>query len=79
VLVYLKPALLGDEPVDVVNYARAHDAFPQQSTVNQWFDTAQFESYRMLGLHTARSLCRNHPASSLKDVCLAVHRGAVCV
>jgi hypothetical protein len=79
VLLYLKPALLGDEPVDVVNYARAHDAFPQQSTVNQWFDTAQFESYRMLGLHTARSLCRNHPASSLKDVCLAVHRGAVCV
>jgi hypothetical protein len=79
VLVYLKPALLGDEPVDVVNYARAHEAFPQQSTVNQWFDTAQFESYRMLGLHTVRSLCRNHAASSLKDLCLVLHRGAVCV
>jgi hypothetical protein len=79
VLVYVKPTLLGDEPIDVMNYARGHDAFPQQSTVNQWFDTAQFESYRMLGLHTVRSLCRSHPAGSLKDLCLAVHRGAICV
>ena len=51
-LLYVKPALTGAEPKDVYNYARAHDAFPHESTSDQFFDEAQFESYRMLGLHT---------------------------
>lgn len=55
-LVYLKPALSGDEPSDVRNYAAAHPAFPHESTLNQWFSEAQFESYRMLGIHTAESV-----------------------
>ena len=50
-LVYIKPALSGDEPSDVRNYAAAHPEFPHQSTTNQWFSEAQFESYRMLGMH----------------------------
>jgi hypothetical protein len=79
VIVYLKPALIGDEPIDVVNYARSHAAFPQQSTMNQWFDTAQFESYRMLGLHTVQSLCRAYPAHSIKELCIALGQGAVSV
>jgi hypothetical protein len=79
VLVYLKPALIGDEPIDVVNFARSHPAFPQESTMNQWFDTAQFESYRVLGLHTVQSLCRIHPAGSVKDLCIALGQGAVTV
>ena len=79
IIVYLKPALTGDEPIDVVNYARSHPAFPQESTMNQWFDTAQFESYRTLGLHTVQSLCRTHPAGSVKDLCIALVPGAVTV
>jgi hypothetical protein len=55
-LVYLKPALSGDEPVDVRNYAAAHPAFPHESTLNQWFSEAQFESYRMLGVHTVEAI-----------------------
>jgi hypothetical protein len=51
-LVYLKTTLSGDEPVDVLDYARAHPAFPHEATSNQWFSEAQFESYRVLGLHT---------------------------
>ncbi|MEO5898299.1 MAG: patatin-like phospholipase family protein [Vicinamibacterales bacterium] len=51
-LVYIKPCLSGDEPSDVRNYAAKHPTFPHQSTANQWFSEAQFESYRMLGLHT---------------------------
>jgi hypothetical protein len=51
VLVYLKASLSGDEPVDVVNYARAHAEFPDESTADQWFTEAQFESYRALGQH----------------------------
>jgi hypothetical protein len=55
-LVYIKPALSGDEPSDVRNYAAGHPAFPHQSTTNQWFSEAQFESYRMLGMHATEML-----------------------
>jgi hypothetical protein len=79
VLIYLKPTLTGDEPVDVTNYARTHPAFPQESTVNQWFDTPQFESYRMLGLHTVASLCANRRCATVTDLCLAVREGAAYV
>jgi hypothetical protein len=52
VLIYLKATLSGDEPVDVLNYARSHPVFPHESTASQFFTEAQFESYRTLGLHT---------------------------
>ncbi len=52
VIIYLKATLSGDEPVDVMNYAAAHPDFPHESTANQWFGESQFESYRMLGVHT---------------------------
>jgi hypothetical protein len=56
VLLYLKATLSGDEPVDVRNYAAAHPDFPHEATANQWFGESQFESYRMLGLHTVDTL-----------------------
>jgi hypothetical protein len=58
VLVYLKATLSGDEPVDVLNYASAHPAFPHESTSNQWFAEAQFESYRALGAHTVEAVAK---------------------
>ncbi|HET7217110.1 MAG TPA: patatin-like phospholipase family protein [Vicinamibacterales bacterium] len=76
VLVYLKPAITGDEPVDVANYARTHPAFPHESTTEQWFDAAQFESYRMLGLHTVQTLCGGRTFASPRELCLVVSRGA---
>lgn len=54
-LVYLKPTILGDEAPDVASYHAAHRDFPHQSTDNQWFDESQTESYRLLGLETARA------------------------
>jgi hypothetical protein len=53
VMVYLKPTLTGDEPVDVREYARHNVPFPQQTTADQFFDEAQWESYRKLGEHIA--------------------------
>jgi len=44
---------MGDEPADVLQYARANRPFPQQTTADQFFDEAQWESYRMLGYHIA--------------------------
>jgi hypothetical protein len=54
-ILYLKASLTGDEPEDVLQYHAAHPDFPHQSTLNQFFTESQFESYRRLGLHIARS------------------------
>lgn len=55
-LLYIKPVLTGDEPLDVKAYAASHAApespFPHQKTSEQFFDQSQFEAYRMLGLHS---------------------------
>jgi hypothetical protein len=48
-ILFVKPALRGDEPEDVINYARTHADFPHESTGDQYFDEAQWESYRRLG------------------------------
>lgn len=55
-LLYLKPTLLGDEPADVAQYHAEHPDFPHESTVDQFFDEAQWESYRRLGEHMASRL-----------------------
>ena len=51
ILIYLKPSLTGNEPVDVLEYASHHQQFPHEPTADQFFDEAQFESYRRLGEH----------------------------
>lgn len=59
-ILYIKPALSGNEPADVLNYQRANPAFPQQSTADQWFDESQFESYRRLGAHSVEEIFGSH-------------------
>jgi hypothetical protein len=67
-LLYFKAALCGDEPVDVANYAAANPPFPHQSTSNQWFDEAQFESYRMLGEYSVWTLTRGRALGSVAEL-----------
>lgn len=64
-LLYFKSCVTGIEPNDVLDYKRLHPEFPQQSTSDQWFDEAQFESYRMLGYCAAESMIlrANQPAT----------------
>jgi hypothetical protein len=50
-LVYVKATLMGDEPEDVCHYHRSHPDFPQETTLDQFFDEKQWESYRRLGQH----------------------------
>ena len=59
-LVYVKPAVSGDEPVDVLTYRRARPLFPHEPTADQWFDEAQFESYRALGFHSVLQIADPH-------------------
>lgn len=56
-LIYIKPSRCGKEPPDVLNYAEANPEFPHQATTDQWFNESQFESYRMLGLHSLEEIC----------------------
>jgi len=54
ILYLLKPLLNGCESPDLREYASSTpgDAFPQQTTADQFFSETQFESYRVLGLQT---------------------------
>lgn len=54
-IVVVKPVLTGSETVDIRQYGLENDKFPQQSTSDQWFDEAQFESCRKLG---EMSICK---------------------
>lgn len=64
-LVYLKPTLTGDEPTDVLEYHRGHAPFPQETTSDQFFDEAQWESYRMLGFLIADAVFAPGPAPAV--------------
>ena len=55
-LLYVKPTLTGDEPADVLEYHKGHPDFPHEPTIDQFFDEAQWESYRRLGEHIAETL-----------------------
>lgn len=55
-LLYIKPTLMGEEPADLLEYHRSHPAFPHESTGDQFFDEAQWESYRRLGEHITEKL-----------------------
>ncbi len=58
-IIWIKPSLIKPDsnqgavpvPEDVVRYAVEHPSFPQEPTSDQYFDEAQWESYRKLGEH----------------------------
>lgn len=50
ILLIIKPRRLNNLPVDVAGYSDRDRAFPQQTTGDQFFDEAQWESYSELGL-----------------------------
>ena len=58
ILLYFKPVLTGDEPCDIAQYRTRNAAFPHESTGDQFYDEAQWESYRRLGEHAAYSALR---------------------
>jgi hypothetical protein len=51
-LLYCRPTLYGNEPADIQQYAATNQAYPHQSTGDQFFDERQFEAYRRLGRFT---------------------------
>ncbi len=59
-LLYLRASLTGNEPEMIRKYKKRNPAFPNESTLDQFFDEEQFEVYRLLGVHIAEGLF--HPA-----------------
>jgi hypothetical protein len=55
ILLLFKPTLVGNEPPDITQYKRRNAAFPHETTGDQFYDEAQWESYRRLGVHAART------------------------
>lgn len=56
-ILIIKPSLQDppQEATDVYSYAKRAATFPQQTTIDQWFDESQFESYRRLGYNLAQA------------------------
>jgi hypothetical protein len=54
-ILYIKSAYTKDLPADLINFRKENPTFPNTSTADQWFSESQFESYRRLGQHYARS------------------------
>ena len=53
-LIYLKPALVPTDSVDILGYGTQNKEFPHDTTANQWFDELRFENYRAIGEATGR-------------------------
>jgi len=64
-LILLKATAFKGEPADVFSYRREHPEFPDQSTLDQFFDEKQFDSYRELGYITADQMLKEIEASRL--------------
>lgn len=56
VLLVIKPNIIPRVSDDVRFYSVTHPSFPNEPTIDQFFDEAQFESYRQLGLNTGQLL-----------------------
>jgi hypothetical protein len=54
VLYYIKTTMIDDLPEDVKGYKRKNPDFPDQSTLDQFFDEFQFEAYRELGFQIGK-------------------------
>lgn len=57
-LLYVKASLTGEEDVHVQQYRCKNPDFPHQTTMDQFFDEAQFEAYRALGYHIGNAVFR---------------------
>ena len=58
-LLLIKASLTGSESLDVTQYAAGNKDFPHDSTADQVYDDAQWESYRKLGYSAASAVLRD--------------------
>lgn len=66
-LILLKATAFRGLPADLYSYRREHPEFPNQATMDQFFDERQFDSYRELGYVTAYKMLKELEASRSKQ------------
>ncbi|HLW76825.1 MAG TPA: hypothetical protein VKS01_07555, partial [Bryobacteraceae bacterium] len=66
-LLYIKPVINSSLSVDLKQYRSMHQDFPQQPTADQFFDEAQFESYRRLGYEILQQIAGSDHADLTVD------------
>lgn len=64
-LILLKATAFKGLPADLFSYRRRHPEFPNQATLDQFFDEKQFDAYRELGFATAHAMLKELEASGL--------------
>jgi hypothetical protein len=68
-ILYIKPVVSGREgAADIIAYKRAFGEFPNQSTLDQWFDEPQLESYRTLGYLIMRGIVDRAGGNAVQDL-----------
>lgn len=67
ILIVIKPNLCSGLPVDLVNFRRHNPKFPQETTADQFFSEAQWESYYQLGGFLANKLTSDFIADLVVD------------
>jgi hypothetical protein len=68
VLLYFKPTIIGTEPPDIAQYRARNRTFPHESSSDQFYDEAQWESYRSLGYFAAREAFRQIDVRAVQPV-----------
>ena len=66
-LIYIKSSLLENENTAVLEYLSGHQAFPHETTADQFFTEDQFESYRKLGYDCTKRTLRDTALKNVRD------------
>ena len=66
-ILYIRPALCAGLTADIYAYWRAHAAFPDEPTSEQFFGEAQFEAYRALGQQIVGNLLGPGASSNIGE------------
>ncbi|SAK87102.1 Patatin-like phospholipase [Caballeronia hypogeia] len=69
-LIYVTSTLIEKVGLDVRGYKAAFSDFPDQTTIDQFFDEAQFEAYRTLGYAIAESMLSDERCGRLIEQAL---------
>jgi hypothetical protein len=66
-ILYIKPVLCAGLTADIYAYWRAHPAFPDEPTSEQFFAEPQFEAYRALGQQIVAGLLGSAPPATVSE------------
>ncbi|MBT2304406.1 hypothetical protein J7E70_28660 [Variovorax paradoxus] len=67
ILIVIKPNLCSGLPVDLVNFKKKNPEFPQETTADQFFSEAQWESYFHLGTFLGQNLTKEFLYELISD------------